>query len=115
MMANDATTPLRPGIVPCAEDVAIAFAHHFNYYAALGGDAGLVLLNAERSVQLQYVGRVAFELLQNALDRARSHVRVAFQAEGLDAPHLVVANDGDSVTLDPTFDYRQPPPEQAGC
>lgn len=55
--------------------------------------------NGERAVARQYAGRVAFELLQSALDRASTRIAVRRDDRG-----LLVANDGRPVECDLGFD-----------
>lgn len=55
-------------------------------------------LGAEKALVQDYSGRVVFELLQNALDRAVEEVEVRWDP---DAGVLEVANDGRAVTVEP--------------
>ncbi|MGY6217138.1 hypothetical protein ACW73L_18420 [Methylolobus aquaticus] len=100
------------GQVPSCEDVIRTFDKHLQYYSNSRGEQARVLRNAEASVKLQYAGRVAFELLQNGLDRAKEFIWVGLLDGGDDYGSLVVANDGSAVTLDPQFEYDHPPERQ---
>ena len=85
-------------------DVEETFRNHIAHYAKHGGgENALRDLQAERAVSLQYSGRVVYELLQNALDRARRNVSVSFGAG-----RLIVGNDGQGLSVDPAFEYRNP-------
>lgn len=97
------------GRVPSHAEVVTVFQKHLESYGKTRGEQAQVLRNSEASVKLQYSGRVAFELLQNALDRAKEHIWVALLDEADAGASLVVANDGAAVTLDPDFDYEAPP------
>lgn len=88
---------------PSSNNVTAAFAAHYKYYANMRGIAAESAANGEAAVSRQYAGRVAFELLQNALDRASSRAMIR-----RDGNRLVVANDGRAVTCDPSFRFEQP-------
>ena len=95
--------------VPSLAEVATVFQKHLGCYSTSLGEQARVLRNSEASVKLQYSGRVAFELLQNALDRAEKRVWITLvDDEG--GSTLIVANDGAPVTLDPDFDYDDSTP-----
>jgi hypothetical protein len=81
-----------------AADVAACFLKVHAYYKRLAGLAAEGAANGEKAVARQYGGRVAFELLQNALDRASGRIAVR-RHEG----RLLVANDGRPVSCDPDF------------
>ncbi len=102
------THPTYLGGVPSLDDVKDAFKNHLENYSTSRGEQAQVLRNSEASVKLQYSGRVAFELLQNALDRAEKDVWIAL-LDNDEGSTLVVANDGAPVTLDPAFNYDRPP------
>lgn len=80
------------------------FTNHYEYYLKLKGVACDRESRSEQATSSQYSERVAFELLQNALDRASESVVVMLNEKG-----LLVANDGRAVTYDPKFDYENPP------
>lgn len=88
---------------PTAAAVSATFTAHHQYHANLRGIAAESAANGEVAVSRQYAGRVAFELLQNALDRAQGRVLVR-----RDAGCLIVANDGDPVNCDPSFQLDRP-------
>ncbi len=55
-------------------------------------------LNAEGKVRLDYAGRVLFELLQNAIDRAATSIKVLADPEN---GRLYFGNDGNPVSVFP--------------
>ena len=69
-----------------AADVAACFRKVHEYYKRQGGLAAEGASNGERAVARQYAGRVAFELLQNALDRASTRIAVRRDDRGLQLP-----------------------------
>ncbi len=88
---------------PSLLDVQTTFLAHAKYWRSQdGGEAALGGLQVEDSVALQYAGRVVLELVQNALDCAERAVEIH-----LDNDVLIVGNDGDGVSVDPTFDYAR--------
>jgi hypothetical protein len=89
---------------PTSDDVFETFRRHYAYYANLRGIAAESAANGETAISRQYAGRVAFELLQNALDRADKQVLVKSDEKAL----LVVANDGHPVSCNPNFDLFSP-------
>ena len=101
------TTNLRAKhAVPTREEVAASIRRHCDYWAKRSGEDALLLRNSELSTLLQYAGRVAFELVQNALDRAERRVWVSLVENGEEAT-LLVGNDGRPVTTDQDFDYTK--------
>lgn len=75
--------------------------HHKHFIEDTTGETVYQQLENERSIRREYSGRVLFELLQNALDRAESKVHVQIReiesrAGGVEK-FLVVANDGGEI------------------
>lgn len=58
-------------------------------------------LHAEESLVRDYAGRVVYELIQNALDRARESIVVVHAADGGGGGTLIVGNDGRGVSAYP--------------
>ena len=71
---------------------------HISTHRQFPESARLRDLGAERALVQDYSGRVVFELLQNALDRAANEIEVRWDPE-----HRVleVANDGRAITVEP--------------
>ena len=80
----------------------------------MSGEDAYQQLQTEESIRRQYTGRVLFELLQNALDRAESKVAVEIRDVewGSAERALIVANDGEPIRVDPEYDYSTPPDVQ---
>ncbi len=96
-----APAPASSPAAPRWADVVQAFRRHHAYYLRVGAETIRQQLGGESSVQRQYGSRVAFELLQNAIDRAHQRVLVQL-VDGC----LVVANDGAApLTVAPDHDY----------
>ncbi len=87
-------------IYPTWHEVEKTFINHISHYKDRGGEDALLHLRAEESVEVQYAGRVALELFQNALDRADKNCLVQFEDNC-----LVVANDGFGLSVNSDFDY----------
>ncbi|WP_254821923.1 sacsin N-terminal ATP-binding-like domain-containing protein [Haloglomus halophilum] len=105
-----------PGSVPTSTDLKAVFRNHYRHFKETSGEVAYQQLQDEASIRRQYSGRVLYELLQNALDRADSTVRVRVIG-GEDADHqpaLVVTNDGDPLRADPEYDYQDPPETSDG-
>ncbi|QDX41156.1 hypothetical protein [Salarchaeum sp. JOR-1] len=99
------------GFVPDSDDVASVFRRHFSNYEDTSGEVSYQQLQNEESIRRQYSGRVLFELLQNALDRADSKVTVEIREVAWEATDyaLVVGNDGTPIRVNPEYDYGNPP------
>ena len=80
-------------IVPSTTPQSVIYKHIDNSCDLLMNHPDTVVghLNHERSVTNDYRGRVLFELLQNAVDRAEEKIWIEFNRE---KRTLVVANDG---------------------
>jgi hypothetical protein len=89
---------------PTRDDVFDTFRKHYDYYQKIDGIAAESAANGETAISRQYAGRVPFELLQNALDRADKQILVKSDAASL----LVVANDGAPVSCNPAFNLSSP-------
>ncbi|MFC4540834.1 hypothetical protein ACFO5R_02685 [Halosolutus amylolyticus] len=100
------------GAVPTDLDtIADVFQNHYSYYQSLDGEVAHQQQTGETQIRREYSGRVVFELLQNALDRADETVVVRLAESSRDdgAYELLVANDGDGIRVDPSYDYENPP------
>jgi len=96
---------------PDPETVRDAFQSHHNHFSSVSGEVTIQQLETEHGIKRQYSGRLLYELLQNALDSANSEILVKL-ADGTDhsSDHaLIVANDGDPLTVDPNYNYENPP------
>lgn len=96
---------------PEPERVKQAFQSHHTHFSEVSGEVALQQLETEQGIKRQYAGRVLYELLQNALDSASSEILVQLlEVDEREHDHvLVVANDGDELTVDPEYDYESPP------
>lgn len=88
---------------PTSAEISESFTAHYGYYKGVRGIVAESAAKGEAAVSRQYAGRVAFELLQNALDRAATKALVR-----RDGAHLVVANDGRGVSCHPSFNLNLP-------
>ncbi len=113
-MSEQHATHREPGFVPEPDDLQAVFQRHYANAAAMSGDDAYRDLQTEESIRRQYTGRVLFELLQNALDRAESKVAVEIRDVewGSVEQALIVANDGVPIRVDPKYDYSTPPDVQ---
>lgn len=93
------------------KDLEQVFKRHYEYYREEDGEIAHQQQSGESAIRQAYSGRMVFELLQNAIDRAEDHVEVQFRTTDDEeyAYQLVVANDGDPVRVDPTYPYDDPP------
>lgn len=92
-------------------DLERVFSNHYNYYSEIRGEVAHQQETGEGEIQREYSGRVVFELLQNAIDRAENQVYVGVAKTDHDGYEyaLVAANDGLPVRVDPDYDYENPP------
>src|SRR5438093_8776841 len=81
--------------VPTYEQIRTLFQRHLEEHLELPESARVRDLHAEQALIREYSGRVLFELIQNALDRAERSILVDWR---LQPGTLVVANDGLPVT-----------------
>ncbi len=86
--------PLNPS-PPRSEDVERLLSAHLDEHRTLPESARARDLGAELSLVREYSGRVVYELLQNALDRARGAIHVRWRP---DEAVLEVTNDFAPVT-----------------
>lgn len=103
------------GIVPEPSDVAEVFQHHHTHFSNLSGEEVLQQMGGEKGIAKEYSGRILFELLQNALDRAESeiHVKLVETPSSEHSHAFIVSNDGTEFRVDPGYDYENPP-ERSG-
>lgn len=80
-----------------AEDI---FKKHHDYYRSLGVETIQQQSGQAEQVSADYQGRVLFELLQNAFDKAQN--KIAVEAFG---NTLYIANDGEKFTYNANHDY----------
>ena len=108
--------PKIPGRVPDPNDVAEAFQNHIDNFSDTSGEVAYQQFQNEESLRRQYSGRVLFELLQNALDRAERRVTVEICEVGWPSTEyaLVVGNDGAPIHVDPEYNYDRPPETRDG-
>lgn len=86
---------------PRQEQLSDLFVQHLSEHKALPDSARVRDLGAEKALIQDYSGRVVYELLQNALDRADSRILVRWDPE---LSCLEVANDGSPVSAYPGQD-----------
>ncbi len=96
---------------PEPETVRDVFQSHHKHFLDVSGEVSIQQLETEHGIKRQYSGRLLYELLQNALDSSDSKILVKLaNIDCLGSNHaLVVANDGDALTVDPEYDYQNPP------
>lgn len=80
----------------------LIFEKHYNYYKNVGVET--IKQQAGQAVQVSkdYEGRVIFELLQNAFDKAKKNILVEVQGDS-----LYIANDGTRFTYNANHDYKE--------
>src|SRR4051794_12760996 len=76
------------------------FDKHYAYYRTIGIETIKQQSGQVEQVSADYQGRVIFELLQNAFDKAERNILVKV-ANG----NLYVANDGNKFSFQSNFDY----------
>lgn len=86
-------------------DIDNIFANHYGYYGSLGVETVKQQSAQYRQVEDAYQGRVVYELLQNAIDKAESKIRIELLCRD-DGNYLIVANDGKAFTYGSNYDYR---------
>lgn len=86
-------------------DIDNIFANHYGYYGSLGVETVKQQSAQYRQVEDVYQGRVVYELLQNAIDKAESKIRIELLCRD-DGNYLIVANDGKPFTYGSNYDYR---------
>ncbi len=85
------------GLPATPETVHALISAHRAAHRALPESARLRDLGAERALVQDYSGRVVFELLQNALDRAKERIDIRWDTT---TKTLEVANDGLAITTE---------------
>jgi len=102
------------GELPDRGDLETIYKAHHSYYEPQRGDTALQQRGDEEGILRAHAGRVVFELLQNALDRAASKITInVLETPQSTTPHaLVVTNDGASISVDRDYDYKNPPQKQ---
>ena len=78
------------------------FEKHYNYYKNVGVETIKQQAGQVEQVSKDYEGRVIFELLQNAFDRAKKNILVEVQGDS-----LYIANDGTKFTYNANHDYKE--------
>lgn len=103
------------GFVPEPPDVADVFRRHHTHFSNLSGEEVLQQMGGEKGIAKEYSGRILFELLQNALDRAKSEIHVKLvETPSSEHDHaFIVSNDGTGFRVDPEYNYENPP-ERSG-
>lgn len=77
------------------------FKNHYDYYKEIGIETIKQQAGQLQQVGSDYQGRVIYELLQNAFDKAESKILVQIQNN-----KLIVANDGIKFSYSCDFDYQ---------
>ena len=85
------------------DNINTIFNKHHDYYKSLGIETIQQQSGQAEQVSADYQGRVLFELLQNAFDKADK--KIAIEAIG---KNLYVANDGEKFTYNATHNYDGP-------
>ena len=81
------------------------FENHHQYYNSIGVETIKQQAAQFKQVSDAYQGRVIFELLQNAIDRADKKILVLI-TEIDEQCCLIVANDGENFTYNMEHDYE---------
>jgi len=76
------------------------FEKHYNYYKSIGIETIKQQAGQVEQVSSDYQGRVIYELLQNAFDKANKNILVQVKGNS-----LFVANDGEKFTFVADYDY----------
>jgi hypothetical protein len=77
------------------------FQAHYDYYMSVGIETIQQQAGQVEQVGADYQGRVIYELLQNAFDKAERNIRVMVK-DG----NLYIANDGEPFTYQLGYDYK---------
>jgi len=78
------------------------FENHYDYYKNVGIETIKQQAGQVEQVSKDYEGRVIFELLQNAFDKAKKNILVEVRGES-----LYIANDGTKFTYNANHDYKE--------
>ena len=74
---------------------------HWEYYKKQGAETLKQQSGQIEQVAGDYQGRVLYELLQNAFDKAKNKILIK-----VDNDYLYVANDGEQFTFTQEYDYE---------
>lgn len=77
------------------------FNSHYQFYSSLHSETIKQQAGQMCQVEADYQGRVLYELIQNAVDRADHHIKVV-----LEGKRLLVGNDGQRFTFRHNYDYQ---------
>jgi hypothetical protein len=77
------------------------FQDHYNYYKEIGIETIKQQAGQVEQVSSDYQGRVIYELLQNAFDKAQEKILVKVLGGS-----LYVANDGTKFNFTSNYDYK---------
>lgn len=77
------------------------FNSHYQFYASLHSETIKQQAGQMCQVEADYQGRVLYELIQNAIDRAEYRIKVV-----LEEKRLLVGNDGQRFTFRHNYDYQ---------
>lgn len=81
--------------------IAKLFQDHYDYYSSVGIEAIKQQAGQVEQVSSDYQGRVIYELLQNAFDKAEEKIKVMVKDN-----NLYIANDGVPFTYRSGYDYQ---------
>ncbi len=84
------------------ENILELFTRHISDHKRLPESTRARDWGSERSLTRDYSGRVVYELIQNAADRAVEHIMISLDEEG----KLVVGNDGAPVSAYPMEEFE---------
>ena len=88
------------GVKMSIED--LIFEKHYSYYKGIGIETIKQQAGQVEQVSSDYQGRVIYELLQNAFDKANKRILVMVRGNS-----LYVANDGDKFNYVADYDYER--------
>lgn len=110
-MPETSSTDVGGRIPTTRKEIRAVFSEHYGYFGDKDGEVAHQQQSGETAIRREYSGRVVFELLQNALDRAEHTVVVRLvESASTEADYqLIVANDGPQVHVDPNYAYHKPP------
>ncbi|MFN6946843.1 MAG: sacsin N-terminal ATP-binding-like domain-containing protein [Cytophagaceae bacterium] len=78
------------------------FENHYKYYTSVGVETIKQQAGQIEQVSADYQGRVIYELLQNAFDKAEQSVLISVKDN-----HLFIANDGVKFTYQSKYNYHE--------
>ena len=78
------------------------FKKHYQYYQSIGIETIKQQAGQVEQVSSDYQGRVIYELLQNAFDKAEKNILVEVKGNS-----LYIANDGTKFTYNANHDYKE--------